>query len=179
MAYLRKGSSIPEKGKGAKLSSKMTRFIDEYFAPSDGSQPLVGSSAVLRAGYKTSNPNRLATELLRHPLVQPEIEKRLADMKEQGEVTKEYIIQKLVSIVEDTEKGNPNAALRGLELLGKHLGLYKERTEISGPDGEAIRMEQKVKEDVADFTSRLSRLSAAGGTGGVSSFPKPGSKGSA
>ncbi len=178
MAYLKKGSSIPTSGKGAKLSTKMIRFIDEYFAPSDGSQPLVGTSAVLRAGYKTSNPNRLATELLRHPLVQPEIEKRLQVMKEDAEVTKEYIIQKLVSIVEDTEKGNPNAALRGLELLGKHLGLYKERTEISGPDGEAIRMEQKVKEDVADFTSRLSRLANTAGAGGVSIFPKPGREGS-
>lgn len=176
MAYLKKGSSIPEKGKGAKLSSKMTRFIDEYFAPSDGSQPLVGSTAVIRANYITKNPNRLATELLRHPLVQPEIEKRLAAMKEQGEVTKEYIIQKLVSIVEDTEKGNPQAALRGLELLGKHLGLYKERQEISGPDGEAIRMEQKVKEDVADFTSRLSRLVDDGRKGELVSLPVGGRK---
>lgn len=178
MAYLKKGSSVPDKGKGAKLSHKMIRFIDEYFAPSDGSQPLVGSSAVLRAGYKTSNPNRLATELLSHPLVKAEIDLRMKELKTEGEVTKEYIIQKLITIVEDTEKGNPNAALRGLELLGKHLGLYKERQEISGPDGEAIRMEQKVKEDVADFTSRLSRLANTAGAGGVSVFPKPGREGS-
>lgn len=166
MAYLKPGQEPPLTGKGSKLSPKMALFVDEYLIDFNASQ------AVLRAGYKTRNRNRMAAELLRHPLVKREIQKRLEERKERMEVTQDYVLTKLMSIVEETEKGNPQAALRGLELLGKHLGLYKDKQEISGPDGGAIEMEQRVKEDVADFTSSLSRLARRGGATEVVGFPK-------
>lgn len=173
MAYLQPDSGIPTSGKGSKLSAKMALFVSEYLVD------LNGSKAVLRAGYKTINPNRVATELLRHPLVIREIDKRNEKREKRLELSADYVIQKLIAIVDETETGNPQAALRGLELLGKHLGLYRDRTEISGPDGNAIEMEQRVKEDVADFTSKLARLSESSGTGGVLKFPKSGSSGEA
>lgn len=165
MAYLKPGSEPPLSGKGSKLSTKMHRFIEEYLVD------LNATAAVLRAGYKTRNPNRIGTELLRHPVVKKELDRLQDERRERMELTADYVLTKLVSIVEETEKGNPNAALRGLELLGKHLGLYRDKTEISGPDGQAIQTEQKVKQDVADFTSRLSRLAATSGTRKVVEFP--------
>lgn len=171
MAYLKHGQEPPATGKGSKISQKMLLFVDEYMLD------LNGSAAVLRAGYKTRNAHKLASELLQHPLVRAEIEKRTSKRREKLELTADYVLTKLVSIVEDTETGNVQAALRGLELLGKHLGLFKERTEISGPDGNAIQMEQKVNNDVADFTSRLSRLARTAGTGEVVEFPKPDGQG--
>lgn len=170
--YLKPGQEIPRKGKGQTLSPLMVRFVEEYLIDWNA------SAAVLRAGYKTRNQNRMGAQLLRHPLVKAEIEKRTEKRRERMELTADYVLNKLVQIVEDTKEGNPQAALRGLELLGKHLGLYRERQEISGPDGEAIKMEQRVKEDVADFTSRLSRLAKSAGTGTVVSLPDPGSEGS-
>lgn len=165
MAYLPPGSEPPLKGKGSKISTKMSIFVDEYLVD------LNASKAVIRAGYKTTNPNRIATELLRHPLVLKAIQGKQEKRRDRLELSADYVITKLISIVEDTEQGNPQAALRGLELLGKHLGLYRDRQEISGPDGGAIEMEQKVKENVDDFTSRISRLSARSGTDGISIFP--------
>jgi len=163
MAYRKKGEE-PTNGKGYKLTHKMQAFIDEYLVDLNASQ------ACVRAGYKTKNPNRIGAELLRHPVISKVIEERLAEKRERNELTADYVLDKLVAIVEATDKENPQAALRGLELLGKHLGLYKDRQEISGPDGEAIKMEQKVKENAADFTSKLSRLAKRAGEGNVVSF---------
>lgn len=153
MAYLKHGDTPPAKGRGARLTPLMERFIEEFLID------MVGSKAVIRAGYKTKNPNRIATELMQHPLVKAEIEKKKAERRERMGLSADYVLTKLQNIAEETEKENPQAALRALELLGKHLGLYKDRQEISGPDGRAIEMEQRTKEDVQDFTSRLQRLS--------------------
>jgi len=119
---------------------------------------LNATQAVIRAGYKTKNPNRMGAELLVHPLVKELIEEKLQEKRERRELDESYVITKLVDIVDATERANPQAALRGLELLGKHLGLYKDRQEISGPDGEAIKMEQQTRENVQEFTNKLSRL---------------------
>lgn len=173
MSFLKPGSEIPTKGKGSKLSPKAVLFIEHYLADPS----LNASNAVLKAGYKTNNPNRIATDLLRHPLVMKTIQDKQAKRFEKFSVTQDYVIGKLAKIVEACEEGNPQAALRGLELLGKHLGLYRDRTEISGPDGQAIEMEQRVKEDVSDFKSKLARLSDATGTAPISKFPHPSGSG--
>lgn len=166
LSYLKPGQEPPKTGKGSKLSPKMERFVEEYLID------LNASAAVERAGYKTRNKNRMGAELMRHPLVKAKLDEQMNERRERMELTSDYVLNKLVDIVESTENGNPNAALRGLELLGKHLGLYRERQEISGPDGESIKMEQKVREDVADFTSNLSRLIKREGTNDVVEFPK-------
>lgn len=171
MPYLKKGASVPTKGKGSKLSPKMLVFIDEFMVHMNATK------AYEAAGYKNNNPNRGAAELRNHPLVSAEIDRRMQEKRERNELSADYVINKLIDIVDSTDRSNPSAALRGLELLGKHLGLYKDRQEISGPDGEAIRMEQKVHQDAADFASRMARLAASGGTGSVSELPKPRSEG--
>lgn len=165
MPYTRPGAEPPKRGKGAQLSQKMATFVDEYLVD------LNGSAAVLRAGYKTRNQNRMASELLRHPLVKAEIEKRTEKRRESMELRADYLINKLIAIIEDIETKTPDQ-LRAIELAGKSIALWKERQEISGPDGGAIETEQKVKENVADFTSKLARLAKREGTDGVVEFPK-------
>jgi len=170
MPYLDPNAPIPEKGKGSKLSAKQALFVEEYLVD------LNGSAAVIRAGYQTTSPNRIATDLLRHPLVRKAIKERQAERLERTALSQDFVINKLISIVEATEQGNPQAAIRGLELLGKHLAMFKERQEISGPDGQAIQM-QKVTEDVADFTSAIARLADRGRTGGVAEQADTGTEG--
>lgn len=171
MAYLRKDSPVPTKGKGSRLQGKMAAFVDEYLVD------LNGSAACLRAGYKTNNPTRVATELLNHPLVLKALDERQTERRERLELSADYVIHKLIDIVDATDKSNPTAALRGLELLGRHLGLYRDRQEISGPDGGAIEYEQKLKEDNAALESAIARLSTRGGTGSVVEFPDTGTTG--
>ncbi len=171
MPFLTDESQIPEKGRGAKITSKMARFCEEYMVD------LNGTAAVLRAGYTTNNPTKRAVELMAHPHVKKYLGELKEKRMEKTELTADYVLLKLQQIVEDTETNNPQAALRGLELLGKHLGLYKDRQEISGPDGASIQMEQKVQRDVTDFTSRIASLAKRNGTDGVTEFPKPTSEG--
>lgn len=168
MAYLKLNSEVPTKGKGSKLSAKMQLFISEYLVD------LNATEAVKRAGYKSKDPNRLGTELLRHPLIKEQIDAAMEKRIEVNEVKADYLINKLISIIERTEKGNPSACLRAIELAGKSIALWKERQEISGPDGGAIKTEQKIKEDVDAFTSSLARLARRNGEAEVLKFPKSG-----
>lgn len=74
------------------------------------------------------------------------------------ELEAQWVLNKLMNIVQETETDNPQAALRGLELLGKHLGLYRERQEITGADGAAIKYEQEIKKGAEEFTNKLDKL---------------------
>jgi phage terminase small subunit len=135
------------------LNDRQRDFCEEYLVDLNATQ------AVLRAGYNTKYPNRIAFQLMENPAIRIAIDGLRAARTKNSDVTKDFVlrgIQKAIRLAE--EAGNLNALLRGHELLARHLGMFVERTEISGPDGEAIRMEQKVKEDVADFTSAISRL---------------------
>lgn len=169
----RKDYTPPKSGRGSKLSPKMELFVERYMIH------FSGPKAVEEAGYKTKNHHQMATDLLNHPLVSQKIKERKRERLERHELTADYVLMKLQSIIEDTENDNPQAALRGLELLGKHLGMYRDRQEISGPDGKAIEMEQKVSEQASDFTSKLARLAASGGAGTVAKFPKRSGEGEA
>jgi phage terminase small subunit len=172
MAYLRKSSGVPKKGKGARLSPKMQRFIDEYFVDMNG------AAAVLRAGYKTSNPPQLAAELKNHPLVSKEIERRQAELSDKTEIERDYLLAKLVEVI-DSSQEKTSDKLRAIELAGKAIALWRERQEISGPDGESIKMEQKTEQNVSAFKSKLDRLARRAGTGEVTEFPKPSGDGEA
>ena len=153
-------------GKGKKLTPKMVEFIDLYMIHMNATKAMELSS------YKTSNPTRHATEVMQHPLVREEIQRRLDKRSEKAEVKAEYLIAKLMKIIETTEEENPQACLRAIELAGKSIALWKERQEISGPDGEAIKHEQQVKENVSDFTRRIAGLAKRNGTDNVLEFPE-------
>lgn len=155
MPFMKEGSTIPTKGKGSKISPKMALFVDEYLVD------LNASAAVLRAGYKTRNQNRIAAELLSHPLVKAEIDKRTSERREKMELKADYLINKLINLMEK-DGIKDSDLIRAIELAGKSIALWKERQEISGPDGKAIEMEQKVKENVEEFTAKMARLAASG-----------------
>lgn len=153
MAYSLKHGTLPTRGKGSKPSAKMQMFVSEYMIDMNATE------AYKRAGYKSKNATLQATMLMKHPWVANEVKRLMDEKKERNEITADYLIQKLVTIIEDTEKANPQAALRAIELAGKSIALWKERQEISGPDGGAIQHEQKVKQSADEFTRRIEGLS--------------------
>lgn len=140
------------------LSDKMKLFCEEY------TKDLNATQAVIRAGYETKYPNRVAFQLMENPAVRITIDAIRAERSKGSDVTKDFVLRGIQkSIRKAEEAGNHNATLRGYELLARHLGMFVERTEISGPDGEAIKMEQKTKADVTDFTNKLAKLRAVSG----------------
>lgn len=169
MTYLslkgRKGGNLVSQGcKGHKLTAKMLSFIDAYF----GEALLNANKAVELSAYKTQKRvSAQSAELLGHPLIYAEIQRRQAIRQEKSEVKAEYLINKLMQIIEAEQVDNPQAALRAIELAGKSIALWKERQEISGPDGEAIRHEQNIKESVAEFTERITSIADRNSTDNV------------
>lgn len=174
MAYLsiREGRLLPTGNRGKKITHKMLSFVDEYF----GAGEFNANKSIRLSAYKTDTMGdgaitAFAAELMTHPLVVAEIERRQAFKTAKSEVKAEYLIAKLTQIIDRTEEDNPNAALRAIELLGKSIALWKERQEISGPDGEAIKHEQHIKESVAEFTSRIASLAERHGKDGPTVVP--------
>jgi len=143
------------------LTGKMLSFIDAYF----GEAQLNATEAYRLSAYKITSMSKATldknvSELMANPLIKAEIEKRFKAREIKSEVKSEYLINKLMQIIEREQEDNPQAALRAIELAGKSIALWKERQELSGPDGEAIKHEQHVKESVTDFTNRIKQLTS-------------------
>lgn len=114
--------------KGAtKLSDTERRFVLEYMV--DLSQ----MNAVIRTGNKTKNPRQIGYQLMQRPHVRAAIEaemKKLADELHVSAKSELWAIHRIASRAE--EEGDFQAALRGRELLGKHLKLFTDKVELSG-----------------------------------------------
>lgn len=160
------------------LTPKERSFIDLYF----GEAKLNATEAFRLSEYADSGKhNKIrAYELMSRPHVKAEVKRREGDRVELvervAEIKAVYLLDKLVEIIEREEEKNPQAALRAIELAGKSIALWKDRQEISGPDGEAIKHEQHVKESATDFTNKLQslarRATGTDGSGGASNVVK-------
>lgn len=134
------------------LTVRQRRFAEEYLVDFDG------AAAVNRAGYTTRHPAKLAYEMLQHPGIKAAIDQLTLQRAEENTLKPDYVMNKLRTTIEKAEvDGNHNAVLRGCEILARALGMFIERREISGPDGEAIKY-QKVQEAADAFTSAISGL---------------------
>lgn len=134
------------------LSPRQRRFAEEYVVDFNGTQ------AALRAGYASKYADRQASILMKHDGVIAFID-YLSASKEAKiiSVTPDYVLAEVTRII-SKEGAKDGDKLRGLELLARHLGMLRDRTEISGPDGGAIEIEKKTKEAADDFINRLKVL---------------------
>lgn len=158
----------------AKIMSRLTemqrRFVIEYLVDLDG------IAACHRAGYKTKQMSKQAAQLLNTPTVRAAINILKAERAANSDVTSDYVLKKIHRIVEDCGDHEKQTALRGLELLARHLGMFIERTEISGKDGEAIKMEQ-TKHDADALSGAIAGLVARGRKTSLAVVPDTGTEG--
>ena len=136
------------------LTARQRAFAHEYIVDFNGEK------ACVRAGYATKWPNRQAYILKQHKGIARYID-YLSQSKEAAitAIDPDYVIAKVTAIIskEDTKDGD---RLRGLELLARHLGMFIDRTEITGRDGEAIAVEQRrVEEDAQSVVHLLKSMS--------------------
>lgn len=136
------------------LTSRQRRFAEEYIVDFNG------TAAAIRAGYSPNNADKQAHLLTRHKGVAAYVDhltrKRVESVVS---VNPEWVIQKTIKAIETGEvNNNLTAMLRGLELMAKHLGMHVDKQEISGPDGEAIKIEQQTREDADAFINTLKTL---------------------
>jgi len=174
---IKNGDTGPTKrsqgGPGRKLTPKMLSFINAYF----GAANFNALRAIELSDYDCKTKysiHQTSAELMNHPLVVEEIERRHAKREKKSELTAEILIQKLMEIIDADSDEKTADRLRAIELAGKAIALWKERQEVTGADGGAIQHEQHIKESVADFTSRISSLVKRNGTSNVVEFPERG-----
>jgi len=131
-----------------------------------------GSAACVRAGSTCATPERMAYQWLANPGVKAVIAHLLEERTQRMKIDQGYVIQKLVRTVEKAELDNNLASvLRGIELLAKHLGMFSDKIELTGKDGEAIQIE-KVQEDAESLTRAIAGLAKRSGEGRVAEDTK-------
>ena len=116
------------------LTPKQRMFVAEYLID------LSATQAAIRAGYSKRTANRIGPENLSKPVIAAAIEQAVNDRSEKLSLSAEDVIQSILSIrqmaIADKELAN---ALKANELLGKHLKLFTDKTELSGPgDGPIV-----------------------------------------
>lgn len=143
------------------LNANQIKYVEEYV------KDFNGIGALKRAGYKVTGDNggRLFKNMQDNPAVRIAVAYYTKLRAEKSTVSSQFVIAKWVKLIESYEessKKDPKAAavlLRTTELLGKALGMFVDRTEITGKDGEAIKIEE-TNDAAADFTRQIARLAA-------------------
>lgn len=154
------------------LTMKQQLFVEAYFASDYNA-----TEAARKAGYGGNNLNRVASQLLARPNIKAAIDKLARKKLDEVALTEQYVIKKLVSTIEKAEsEGNHAAVLRGIELAAKNLGMLRDRTEITGKDGEAIKYEE-IQNEADAFKRRIDGLAKRRGEGGADVIPISGGKG--
>ena len=134
------------------LTAKQQRFVEEYLIDLNATQ------AAIRAGYSEKTAKQIGSRLLTNVDVEEAIAEGRASLSERTEITQDYVLSTIQSTVERCRQAEPvfyksgervmcetedgemvpaftfqaNAALKGCELLGKHLGMFTERVEHGG-----------------------------------------------
>ena len=103
------------------LTPKQLRFIEEYLIDLNATQ------AAIRAGYSKKTARQMGTENLSKPAIQSALQKAMDARSERTAITQDYVLHTIQDTVDKCgkKKGfNPNAVLKGCELLGRHLKLF-------------------------------------------------------
>ncbi len=132
-------------GSAKSLTPKQRRFVDEYLVDLNARQ------AAIRARYSERTAQEQGSRLLSKAKVQTAVAKAMAERSRRTKITSDYVLAGLQEIAERTMQRVPvldrlgketgqwtfkaGAATRAFELMGKHLGMFVDRHEHSGPGG--------------------------------------------
>ena len=157
----------------AKLTQKQERFCQEYLLDLNATQ------AAIRAGYSKKTARSQGQRLLTNVDIAARIQELQAKWQERTEITQDWVLETLKANVDRSmqavpvtdREGNPtgefkyegSVANKGLELIGKHIGMFKERHEHSGPNGGPVQYEVEVSERVARYTGIFAKLANGSG----------------
>lgn len=125
------------------LTPRQRRFCEEYTLDFNG------AAAAVRAGYSTNYPDRQAHQLLKNKGVSAYIDYLTTSKAAKiMSISPDYVVQGIVGIVQK-EFAKDGDKLRGFELLARIMGMFIDKTEITGRDGGAIEVEQRQIEEEA------------------------------
>ncbi len=109
------------------MTPKQQRFVQEYLVDLNATQ------AAVRAGYARSGASVEGVRLLANAKVAAAVAAAQAERSKRTEVTQDYVLATITETIERCkgvgEHSNPNAVLKGAELLGRHLAMFTDKTE--------------------------------------------------
>lgn len=130
-----------------KLTAKQETFVQEYLTDLNATQ------AAIRAGYSPRTAKHTGCRILQ----KPDVARIIAEARRKREIrtgiTQDRILERLAEIAFG-EGHKDSDALRALEFCGKHLGMFKDKLELTGKDGGAVSL------SMPERTRRLSFLLA-------------------
>lgn len=110
-----------------KLTLKQQRFIEEYLIDFNATQ------AAIRAGYSENSAGQIGEQNLKKLEIKSEIDRLTAQMTEKAIVTKEMVLQGLLDEARMYDEGASHSArVSAWAHLGKHLGIFMDKVELSG-----------------------------------------------
>lgn len=123
-----------------KLKPKELKFAEEWLKTTNATQ------SAIKAGYSERTAYSAGSRLLKKVDVKQYINERLAEMKENSIADTDEVMQFLSSTmrgdIPDQFGLDPalNDRLKAAELIGKRYKLFTDKQEISGADGEPIKV---------------------------------------
>ena len=120
------------------LSNKQARFCEEYLIDLNATQ------AAIRAGYSAASAGAIGNENLQKHEIAERIQELQAYRSESTSISSDYVLKSLYAVAErcmGDEKFEAAGANKSLELLGKHLGLFTEKLQVTGDGGGPVRWE--------------------------------------
>jgi len=147
-------------GKAKKnLNEKQKKFVREYAKDCNATQ------AAIRAGYSKKSAYSQGQRLLKHAEVGAALRKKIEKLEEQADVSATWVVKKLRTVAERCMQEVPvldsegketgefrfehSGANKSLELIGKHLGMFKDLVEVDIPSLDKVlaRLEATVSTD--------------------------------
>jgi len=112
------------------LTDKQQRFVSEYLVD------LNATAAAKRAGYSELTASEQGYQLLQKTLVQQAIQQAMHERELRTQATQDKVVDELCAVAFREASDAPLSdlrfcnKLRALELLGKHLGTFREQVEL-------------------------------------------------
>ena len=125
------------------LNARQEKFINEYLIDLNGTQ------AAIRAGYSKKTAQEIAAQNLTKPSIKKALEEKQKILSDETLITQKYVLNNLKHVFEYNSKEfdqvdmsgnhrsmmkNPAVAVKAIELLGKHLGMFADKVEHSLDD---------------------------------------------
>jgi phage terminase small subunit len=139
------------------LTIKQKIFVEEYLK--NGGH---GTKAAIAAGYSEKTAYSIACENLKKPEIMKYTDEAKKAAAERLGITAEYVLRKTRDIAEDAAaKDEHSAALKGMDMLGKHLKIWNETIDITS-NGDHINPNNQATIDFSKLsTAALAELHGA------------------
>ena len=121
-----------------KLSPKQERFAREYLLDLNATQ------AAIRAGYSPKTAYSMGQRLLKNVEVQAFIQSAKQERAEKLARTAQDVLNDIIAVTAQArDEGDLKTALKGLELQGKHLGMFTDKLQTEHSGGISITWEKE------------------------------------